>query len=326
MTDQEWLNLIEDVREGGRYRYTLNQLYIQWQRARVLRIYQSMFRVFFAILLGWISSYIPPSVALVAVSALSLLILFPPFIYIGGIVFRRYKTRRLGLLCSIGILTASPLWFRYDLSMIPPMLLGGLSVIEWFYRSSKTNKYRFMLHLQRWKKLYRVKGLLIKPRLQAPREELQGDSLYNYEIKKILIVDQDLTVDFLTMNGFHEEESVLICSLQLYPQYTAQFIKRLLFNEEVVLFLLHRDGRSLNEVTQNLKKLGVRKHRIVHLGWRVRDRGKLVDHLGFTPLDWDFFAVDTLSPHSLFTGLQSALESTSTMISRLKPNGVINQK
>ena len=54
--------------------------------------------------------------------------------------------------------------------------------------------------------------------------------------------------------------------------------------------------------------MGIKKHRILHLGWGVKSRKFLIDHLGFTPKEWDAFAIDSLPPESLLEGLPVALE------------------
>ena len=172
-----------------------------------------------------------------------------------------------------------------------------------------------MMHMQRWRKYHRIKGLLSQPTLQRPFPELQGEALYDYNVRKILIVDQDLTVDFLVKNGFHKHHHLLIFSFNVYPNYMAQFARRILtMHDDVVVYLLHQEGLSATHVKQHLRQIGVKaQHRLIHLGFRRRDRSKISRHLGFYPRDWSSFSVDTLPPHALFEGLISSIKAESTL-------------
>jgi hypothetical protein len=139
-------------------------------------------------------------------------------------------------------------------------------------------------------------------------------------VRKILIVDQDLTVDLLAHNGIHERDELLIVSLQRYPSAAARFAKRLLIEhpDEVELYLLHHEARDQEAVQTQLKALGVTpKHRLVRVGWRRRDLGRLTAHLGFKPLDWEVFAVDTLSPRALLESVVASIALGVPLVERL---------
>ena len=82
---------------------------------------------------------------------------------------------------------------------------------------------------------------------------------------------------------------------------------------------MHRDGRNPEEMRVALKALGVKRHRLLHLGWGSRNRRALVDHLGFKPREWDAFAIDSLPPESLLEGVPIALEEEAPLVEMLGP-------
>ena len=71
---------------------------------------------------------------------------------------------------------------------------------------------------------------------------------------------------------------------------------------------------SVQEMMNKLRNIGVKKHRIIHLGWGGKNRQTLVDHLGFKPREWDAFAIDSLPPESLLEGLPIALDDETSLI------------
>ena len=96
--------------------------------------------------------------------------------------------------------------------------------------------------------------------------------------------------------------------------------QRILFeHDDVLLYILLREGSDINKVTSRLRQLGVKAHRIIYLGWSKKDRMPIYKHLGVPPLGWDPLLIDTLSPHALFEGVSFCLKSEKPLVHHLKP-------
>ena len=49
MTDQQWIDLVDELSAQGRYYFTLNQLFIHWQKPKVYRLYKSLTRLYISV-------------------------------------------------------------------------------------------------------------------------------------------------------------------------------------------------------------------------------------------------------------------------------------
>ena len=319
-TDLEWVNLIEELSDQGRLYFTTNQLFIHWQRPRVLRLDTTSARMYLACYILLASSLIPLNISLISVLALSLFVYIP---FVGKFLALMLSIRwlhKLIWLSSLLLICSSLMWFKFTYAAILPSLLFVASFVEYQWRRRTLSKNTFMTQLQRWRRFHKIPQLLLAPSMYRPHKELQGEGLYDYNVRKVLIVDQDLTVDLLTKNGFLKDQHLILISLQAYPEYNAQFVKRLLtIEEDVSVYVLHRDGREVKKMMNKLRELGVKKHRLLHLGWGAKHRSTLIEHLGFKPREWDAFAIDSLPPESLLEGLPIALEEEISLVSVLGP-------
>ena len=319
VTDQSWATLLEQVSENGQYFFTLNQLYLAWQAPKIKTLAHPLFRLYLALPLTCIISLYLNSIPFFGLGAFILLIFIPPFSSVGGFLIKRKIFRILGKWVNLGVLIGIPWWWSFDLALIPPLLLGIESLFERTYRSRLAGKDAFMQEYTRWIKLYPISSLLIKPSLQKPQKDLQESALYNYNVRKILIVDQDLTVDFFVKNGIHRQEEIFVFSLKGYPKYMFSVAQRILFeHDDVLLYILLREGSDINKVTSRLRQLGVKAHRIIYLGWSKKDRSQVHKHLGVEPLEWDPLLIDSLSPHALFEGVSFCLKSEKPLVKHLR--------
>lgn len=319
-SDLEWFELIEELSDQSRLFFTTNQLFIHWQRPRVLKLDATTVRMYLAVMILLASSQLPVSINLISVLTLSLLVYIPVLGRFLALLLNVRWFRRLIKLVILAILASSYFWFKLNLAGLIPILLFSASLIEYQWRRAHLGKQSFMRQLQRWQRYHKIPELLLKPSMYHPQTELLGEGLYDYGVREILIVDQDLTVDLLVKNGFLKEHKMILLSLNAYPEYSAQFARRLLtMEDDVNVFILHRDGRDYKETTRQLRDLGIKKHRILHLGWGVKSRKLLIDHLGFTPKEWDAFAIDSLPPESLLEGLPVALEEEVPLVEILGP-------
>ena len=319
-SDLEWFELIEELSDQSRLFFTTNQLFIHWQRPRVLKLDGTTVRMYLAAMILLASSQLPVSINLMSVLALSLLVYIPFVSRFLALLLNVRWFRRLIKLMILVVVSTSYFWFKLNLAGMIPILLFSASLIEHQWRRAHLGKQSFMRQLQRWQRYHKIPELLLKPNMYHPQPDLLGEGLYDYGVRDILIVDQDLTVDLLVKNGFLKEHKMILLSLNAYPEYSAQFARRLLtMEEDVNVFILHRDGRDYKETTRQLRDLGIKKHRILHLGWGVKNRKLLIDHLGFTPKEWDAFAIDSLPPESLLEGLPVALEEEIPLVEILGP-------
>ena len=360
--------------EAGRFRYSLNQLFITWQRARARSVEGARLRATLAGAGLWLALFPPSSPAPLTRLApqlqlhltargvmwslsLSLVIMVIPWRWLtrplpselppplklsvpallGPALWRGLRVLSwelpallialaagwMGLQATLG-LSAWPFpWAAPSTALLPPALLGLGAYLDISYLKTRASRARFVEQFQRWHQAHPLEGLLDKPRMQLPHPEHQG-GLYDEEVRKILIVDQDLTVDILAKNGLHKRDSFLLLSLQGYPEPAAKFARRLLalHGAEVEVFVLHSEQRAEEQLNQQLKALSVTaRHRVVKIGWRRADLRRLIAHLGFKPLDWSVFAVDTLSPKNLLEGVASALALGAPLSARLLSGG-----
>lgn len=371
------MRVIEQVTDQGMYQYSLNQLFMAWQKPRARKIQGAELRALIAGAGLWLALFPPrspspltqlapqlhahlPARGLMWSLFVSLIIVALPWSLVarpfptslpktlGG---RQLPTRLSGALWRftrvltwelpifltlisvlwMGLqfslqLTGWPLlWAPPSLALLPPLLLGLGARFDVNYLKTRASKARFVEQFQRWNTYQPLSELLDKPRMQLPHPEHQG-GLYDEEVRKILIVDQDLTVDILAKNGLHKRDHLLLLSLQKYPEPAAKFARRLLalHPRDVEVYVLHNEQRSQAQVTQQLRALGVTpRHRTLHIGWGTSELRHLISHLGFHPFDWEVFAVDTLSPKSLIESVASAIAVGLPITRRLVPGGVL---
>lgn len=318
--DQAWSKLIDQVSENGHYFFTLNQLYLAWQAPKIKTLSYPLFRLYLFLPLTCVITLYLNSIPYLGLGLFILLLLIPPFSTIGGLLIKSKWIRRLAFWGNVGVLVSISWWWSFDLALIPPLLLGVESFFERTYRSRLAGKDAFMQEFTRWHKAYPISSLLTKPLLQKPIKDFQESALYNYNLRKLLIVDQDLTVDFFVRNGMHKNEEISIFSLQGYPKYMYSVAQRILFeHEDVLIYVLLKEGSDINKVTSRLRQLGVKAHRIIYLGWSKKDRTQVYKHLGVQPLEWNPLLIDTLSPHALFEGVSFCLKSEKPLVHHLKP-------
>jgi len=373
--------VIEEVTDQGQYQYSLNQLFMGWQKARARKIQGAELR---ALLTGaglWLALFPPsspspltqlapllevhiPARGLMWSLFVSVVIALIPWSVIarplpsalpsslprplkgralpGGLSralwrFTRVCAWELPLLLTLvaGVFAvvqhtlgfiAWPLpWASPSLALLPPVLIGLGARFDVNYLKTRASKARFVEQFQRWNALHPLSDLLDKPRMQLPSSEHQG-GLYDEDVRKILIVDQDLTVDILAKNGLHKRDKLLLLSLQKYPEPTAKFARRILalHPEEVEVYVLHHERRSQALINEQLRAIGVTpRHRTLSIGWESADLPRVISHLGFKPFDWGVFAVDTLSPKSLLEGVASAIAVRLPLARRLVRGGVL---
>ena len=209
-SDLEWVTLIEELSDHERLYFTTKQLFIHWQRPRVLRLNSSIARMYLGIFILTASSLLPISVNLVSVFTLSLVAYIPFIGKVLAILLSFRWIKRLTDLFIIVLICSSYTWFTVNFASTLQLLLFTASFVEYQWLRRHLSKQTFMRQLQRWRRFHTVSKLLIEPSMHRPHTNLQGEGLYDYNVRRILIVDQDLTVDLLTKNGFLKEQHLIL--------------------------------------------------------------------------------------------------------------------
>lgn len=111
----------------------------------------------------------------------------------------------------------------------------------WFKKKPPLGKDEFHKCISRWKLGgHPLDQLITEKRLTEPPPEWREPDIYDYGVENILIVDQDLLVDLLVLNGFHTQEKALIISQHGYPEYLQPRLDQILTeNPETPVYFLH---------------------------------------------------------------------------------------
>jgi hypothetical protein len=130
----------------------------------------------------------------------------------------------------------------------------------------------FKILLKRWESRYgKDEKLLVQPRLQEPPPDWPEADIYDYGVSKILIVQQDIYVDYLVLNGFHADASVVIISESGYPHYIFKRVQQLLReNSDLCVYILHdstTEGQSMRKRIKYSEPFNIREHTIIDLGF-----------------------------------------------------------
>lgn len=172
VSDLEWFNLIEELSDQGRLFFTTNQLFIHWQRPRVLKLDATSVRMYLSVFILLASSLLPVDINLISVLALSLLVFIPPLSRLLALLLNIRWLYRLVRFCTLLTLASSYFWFKFNLAALIPFLLCFASLVEYQWRRSTLGKKQFMLQFQRWQRYHPIPELLLKPSVYHPQSEL----------------------------------------------------------------------------------------------------------------------------------------------------------
>ncbi len=318
ISDQEFMGIIEETEESQLKEplyYTMHQLLMTWRKNRFRATYQSESKLLLALnSIFWIY-YFENIYLTYGFTFLALLSWFKfvqkPLIYL-------FKLRIIRFLSVIFFLfTISWIYFHFKISyhIIPICILSFAAMVERIYSKSQSSYDDFLAQFQRWKKLHGFARLIEKPQLQTPKPELQ-ESLYEYDINDILLVEQDLLVDFLVKNGFHKRHKILILSFQAYPRYSALQLRRLMSDlgaEKITVFIYHKEHttpQSLKETLQHLgiQRIGKKQAKVIYLGVTPRDQQKISDWIDVPrPVTPVLSAFELLKPKQILSVLDQCI-------------------
>ena len=146
-------------------------------------------------------------------------------------------------------------------------------------RRGKTfSRQEFHGLLQRWLSFHPEEKLITEPRLQTPPPEWQEPDIYDYGAERVLIVEHDLMVDLLVLNGFHAQEKALVLSKNGYPEYLVPRIQEALrASPDLPVFYLHDaapfEASPVESLTRSLPWLEGRQ--VIDLGLTMDDAKSL---------------------------------------------------
>lgn len=176
----------------------------------------------------------------------------------------------------------------------------------------KLSHFDFQKLVQRWRSAGKpIDKLLTKPGLHTPPPEWSEPDIYDYGVERVLIVEHDLMVDELVLNGFHAQERALILSQNGYPEYLVGRAREVLgASSDIPVFYMH-DAAPANEAKAGAQKASalVGGHKVIDIGL-AEDDVKNIPALKRLPArEWkNRIPVDAIA----FTGL-SALLATSLL-------------
>lgn len=100
---------------------------------------------------------------------------------------------------------------------------------------------------------------LDKPSLHSPPPNYNEKDIYDYGVEKIILVDNDLTVDYLVKNNEHVNAKALIISSLGYPNYLQNVCKQIVTEQtDVPVLLFHSvNVNKLNMTSEFQKNTGI---------------------------------------------------------------------
>ncbi|MFP4580243.1 MAG: hypothetical protein ACLFQ6_05885 [Candidatus Sumerlaeia bacterium] len=162
-------------------------------------------------------------------------------------------------------------------------------------------------------KTYRVypefqKLLLNKPNLE--KDKPKYPELIKGGYKRVLICQQNIMVDFLVRNGFHEECNTLVVSESGYPAAAQEKLEHRITTRKTRLpiWLLHNADEKGEAMLDRIRNRGL-----------FADYSDLIRSMGMCPEDMELAhfpkkwrideSVQALPPHVLYCGLRQAITS-----------------
>lgn len=124
--------------------------------------------------------------------------------------------------------------------------------------------------------------LLVEPRLHDPPPDWTEADIYDYGVEALVVVERDLIVDLLVLNGFHTANRALVVAESGYPEYLIPVANRLLDeSSDLPVYLLHDSGERGEDMHRRVlesNRLAVEGRSIIDLGL-MRDDVKRMKRL-----------------------------------------------
>lgn len=185
------------------------------------------------------------------------------------------------------VLTALGLGFRFEWP--PIFFFGGIIIVVgfaamasgWLARRKIRDGQVLLRNVRAFARLHGEfpRQLRDDRPLATPPPDWNESDIYDYGVERILIVERDLMVDLLVMNGFHSQERSLIVSEAGYPEYVLPHVERILREQpDTPLYLLHdasHRGADMKRRVSASGRLAQGATEAVDLGLRLEDARKL---------------------------------------------------
>ncbi|MCB9660034.1 MAG: hypothetical protein H6726_20460 [Sandaracinaceae bacterium] len=240
----------------------------------------------------------------------------------GAVLFAVFMAGIIGVL-GVGVFHT---WWGFALGPVltPPMLVAHR-------RSARRvipSRHEVESWITRWtQNRGPIKGLLREPSLSAPTPYRDAKDLFDYGVAHLLVVDSDLLVDFLVLNGWAAQHHCLVVSHTGYPTHAVPLAHRFLGEQpDLPVWLYHGPTRHAFEV--ELREAGWPLD-----GHPVRDLGLFAAQLSetrfiarhFPGLDLRTFTADMLPPPVLLGALGACLAAGATFGPLLAANRASNK-
>ena len=276
-----WTQAIDTVSCGGLYHFTETQLFSEFldEKSDSTDIYR-LTLVFFVF-----GQVMFPTMGLVIVLTLAT-----------GLFFLSPKQHVSGVLVMLFSMLGMGLWFSIGLSgllLIPALICSTLCL-----RHEPTLLLSFddIQKIQRhWFSTYPNNRFI-------ERAELGLRMFVPDEARGVLVVDQDILVDFFVLNGFVERYAYAILSISHLPLIARASKKN--------IFFLHGSGEHVASVQAAFS--------FVDIGWKEED---LLHHPSFTEFtDKNQLPVDLLSPKELLESTEYAVQNHTSVLTFFEKN------
>ncbi|MCA9138010.1 MAG: hypothetical protein KDB00_14660 [Planctomycetales bacterium] len=162
-----------------------------------------------------------------------------------------------------------------------------------------------------------IEKLITTPSLGQPPPQSDEPDLYDYGVRRLLIVERDELVDLFVLNNVHAEQAMLVISVNGYPNYLISHARRVLEEQpDLPIHLLHDAIGSKEAMLSELGKLNLplQGHEVIDLGFSADDfkrmkRTRNIDRRNRRRT----LPVDVLALPFLSTGLAACFANQMTM-------------
>ena len=168
--------------------------------------------------------------------------------------------------CSMFMITSNP-----QASAIVAAVMFCTLLLIFFNLPNVIDRDDWRSHVAEWRAVKgEVKGMIRKPELHQPPQNWYEEDIYAHGLSRILIVEEDLQVDWLVRNRFHMHHATLVLSRSGYPAYIQEFaVLALEQNPDLQVFLLHNTDPKAAQMHDNVpasKNLDLSNHSVFDLG------------------------------------------------------------
>ena len=235
-------------------------------------------------------------------------------------------TRIFVLVFSFFLLCAIAVYFNHPTAGVIFAIVSGIGIVgSLTLKPSVMAREQFAERIQQWKSSgKKIEGLLERPGLHKPPPTWPEVDIYDYGVERILIVQRDILVDLLVLNGQHAEQRMLVISQNGYPDYLQERANQLILQRaDLPVFFLHdaETGKSRDENPPTLEAfewLTAQPKNFVDLGFYAEDFRQLKQTANYDQSNSErSLPVDALLMGSLATGVGACMVSGHTFAEEL---------